>query len=107
MCAQPSGQYRRGPSENEDSLFNAREVFTKYLYHWPLFLLFIIVALFLAYSYARVDKPVYEVRASLVMQDNKDKQNIDKSALQELDIATPPKIVENEIEVLKSRNLIL
>jgi capsular exopolysaccharide synthesis family protein len=80
------------------------KLLTRYLYHWPLFLLVLITALILAFAYTRTLKPGYEVRATLLIQDEK-KTPEQQTALKELNLASSPKIIENEMEILKSRDL--
>lgn len=84
-----------------------REVFTKYAYHWPLFLLCLIFTLTLAFVYIKINKPVYQVKAKISIKDDKNKTTTDKAALlQELNLSTSPKLAESEVEILKSRPLI-
>ncbi len=90
---------------NETQFTDLRTVSARYLYHWPLFLSFIIIALALAAVYLKIAKPVYEVTATILVKDGK-KTPQEKSALQELDQSSSPKIAEAEIEVLKSKKLI-
>lgn len=80
------------------------KVLTRYLYHWPLFLLVLVIALLLAFAYTRTLKPGYEVKATLLIQDEK-KTPDQQTALKELNLASSPKIIENEMEILKSRDL--
>lgn len=80
------------------------KVLTRYLYHWPLFILVLLTALLLAFAYTRTLKPGYEVRATLLIQDEK-KTPDQQTALKELNLASSPKIIENEMEILKSRDL--
>ena len=85
---------------------NLRAVLARYRYHWPLFVAGVALALLGAYLYAQLVQPSYEVRASLLVEGEK-KTPAEKSALQELDLATTPKVVESEMEILKSRRLML
>lgn len=82
-----------------------KSVFNRYLYHWPLFIIGLLVCLAAALVYISVSKPQYEIRATILI-DNKSKDNTQKSALQEIDILQSNKVIENEIEVLKSKKLI-
>lgn len=95
-----------GHSKNNDDSINFREIFNNYSRYWPLFLVSVIIMLILAAVYSKFQKPVYTSIASLEMQDSKDKPNEEKSALQELDLFNAPKSVENEIQILKSRQLV-
>lgn len=92
---------------NQDDSFKPREVLMKYLFHWPLFLVCIVSTLALAVVYLKITKPVYEIKASLLIKDDNNLENNRRTgiALQELDITSPNKTVDNEIEVLKSRSL--
>ncbi len=92
---------------SQDDSFKPREVLMKYLFHWPLFLICVFATLSLAVVYLKITKPVYEIKASLLIKDDNNIENNRRTgiALQELDITSPNKTVDNEIEVLKSRSL--
>lgn len=100
-----SGNITPRQSKGDDDDIDLREISIKYISQWPLFVVSVIIALAIAFVVYKIKKPAYEIKATLVMQDNKDKTTEEKSALQELDLVNPPKIVENEIEILKSRQL--
>jgi tyrosine-protein kinase Etk/Wzc len=112
MCAQQSASSRNKGNNNKannitDEVVDFREVFAKYLYHWPLYVLLMAIFCGVGFFVTKIIKPGYEIKASLVLEDNKaDKPSKDNAALEELDLENPPKVVENEIEILKSRNLI-
>lgn len=104
MCAQKStAQQLKRPQPDDE--FNLREILVKYLHYWPVFLLFTIVTLIGAYAYHVVTKPVYDIRATLLLQDDSQTNDI-KSSLQSMGIAGSPKSFENDVEVLQSRRLI-
>lgn len=84
-----------------------RQTLTKYTYHWPLFLLCILLALALAFLYIKQTNPVYLVKAKLLIQDDKNKESSDKEdALMQLAMSTGAKQIESEVEIIKSRPLI-
>lgn len=85
---------------------DVRVVLTKYLYHWPLFALGLIVALVCSYIYLHNVNPVYEISATILVKDEKKSPQEDKAALPELNQTSSPKNAETEIEILKSKNLI-
>ena len=95
-----------GHSKGNDDSINFRDIFVNYSRYWPFFLASVVVMLILASIYVKFQKPVYTSVASLEMQDSKDKPTDEKSALQELDLFNAPKVVENEIQILKSRQLV-
>jgi tyrosine-protein kinase Etk/Wzc len=76
----------------------------RYLRYWPLFTVSLLIALGAALFYLRYVKPVYQIKSTLTIQDETTVPK--KSTLQELDLVTSPKVIETEIEVLKSRRLI-
>lgn len=83
---------------------NLRTVLMRYLRNWPWFIVSISIAIGAAYIYLLYQPPIYKVQASLLIKD--DKSGLDgASMLKELEIFTPKKVVENEIEILKSYTL--
>ncbi|WP_375444588.1 GumC family protein [uncultured Fibrella sp.] len=83
---------------------NLRAVLLRYLRNWPWFVVCIAMALAGAYVYLLYQPEVYKVQASLLIKD--EKKGLDgESMLKELEIFTPKKVVENEIEILKSYTL--
>lgn len=92
---------RKGDQQYKDT----RIILSKYLFHWPLFLLFMVIAFASAYAYIKFTNPVYEVSASILVKDEKKSPN-EKSAMQELDQSGSAKNAETEIEILRSKNLV-
>jgi tyrosine-protein kinase Etk/Wzc len=91
----------------EENGKNVKQSLSNYLYHWPLFLLFVCITVSLGILHIKRINPVYQVKAKLAIMDDKNKAVNDKSAaLEQLNLSTGPKLVESEIEVLKSRPLI-
>ncbi|WP_160290224.1 GumC family protein [Flavihumibacter solisilvae] len=71
----------------------------------PLFILSAVIFLSLAFIYSKWIQRSYEINASILIKD--EKKGIDESQMLEaLDIFRGKKIVENEIEVLRSRKFI-
>lgn len=95
-------------SFNEDDSFKPKETLNKYLFHWPLFALALLFSFSVAVVYLKLAKPVYDVNAELLIKEDNSVTNNSRAAsvLQELDISETDKLVDNEIEVIKSRNLI-
>lgn len=90
---------------NKHQFIDLRTVLTRYIYHWPLFLLGLIIAFAAAFTYINLVNPVYELNATILVKDEK-KSPEEKSALPELDQSSSPKNAEAEIEILKSKKLI-
>jgi capsular exopolysaccharide synthesis family protein len=73
---------------------------------WPLFLISLVVCLSLSYLYLRYTHPVYQAMASLMVKDeNKGADLIYNKALEEIGLGVNTKLIENEIELLKSYDL--
>lgn len=101
MTAPPTESY---PVLENESSSNFRETLNKYLYHWPLFVIGLLITLTAAFIYLKTTEPVYEAKATLLIQDEK-KVSEEEKALQEIDLTASSKLAENEVEVLKSRQL--
>ena len=76
----------------------------KYLPYWPIFIAFLIISLCAAWFYLRVTPPKYEIEASIMIKDDK-KGSSEGSTIESLDQLSRKKIVENEIEIFRSRTL--
>ena len=73
----------------------------KYYPYWPIFVLTILISLFAAYMYLRYTQPTYRVTGKLLVKD--EKKGVDASkVLDALNVFGEKKIVENEIDIIKS-----
>jgi len=80
----------------------------RYFFHWPIFFLSLAVFIVLAYFYNQYTKPVYPINATIEFKGTKNPDyNAEKNNLQELDQISTPIVFENEIEVLKSKKIML
>jgi len=91
-------------SEDKDSNFSSSFIF-RYLPYWPLFLLLTLIALGGAWLYLKYTTPVYETNARILIKDEK-KGSEDAKALETLDLISPKKIIDNEVEVIQSKTLL-
>jgi tyrosine-protein kinase Etk/Wzc len=81
-----------------------KDILFKYLPYWRLFAIFAVVFLIAARLYLWYAAPVYETAATILIKD--EKKGVDDSNLMEqLDLFGEKKLVDNEIEVIKSRML--
>lgn len=87
--------------EEEDLL---RKLFAKYLPYWPLFIGAVVVAVVGGWLFLKSSTPIYEATATLIIKDEK-KGNEESKLMESLDQISSKKIVENEIEVLQSRQI--
>ncbi len=77
----------------------------KYLSYWKWFLASFVLFMGLAAWYLMRTTPQYESRASILIKDGKS-TGAGVSMLEELDLFSSTKVVENEIEILRSHTLI-
>ena len=83
--------------------FDLKSFFFRYLKYWFWFPLCLILALVIARYYNWYKNPVYAVTAKLMVKD----ENVAKDQfLRQMDVETPAKNIENEIEILRSHSLL-
>lgn len=87
-----------------DKAPNLRAVLTRYLKQWPWFIVSVLVAMAGAYVYTLYQTPIYQIKTSLLIKDDK-KGLSEESILKEMDILAPKKAIENEIEILMSYSM--
>ena len=90
---------------------NGRKDFTgvlhKFLRNWPYFLISIVIAMGLVYGFLYITPPVYKVSSTLLIQYEKNGSAMSNStAFSDLNMFQTAKTVDNEIEILRSRDLI-
>lgn len=90
--------------QNKGSEVNIQEFLHKYLANWKWFILCIVISLSLGYVYIRSQIPQYIVETDILIKDNKSSGD-EKDFLQSLNINSSDKIIDNEIEILKSNSL--
>jgi len=84
---------------------NLREEIDKYLFQWKWFVLGVIITLTGAFLYLRYSTPIYQSTATILVKDEKKGE---ASILEDLSSGTPgfsSVNVEDEIQILKSKNL--
>ncbi|GAA4089421.1 GumC family protein [Mucilaginibacter panaciglaebae] len=95
-------------TSNEEAI-NLRMLLMKYADYWQLFLISFLIALIGVFIYKKYVLPTYDIVATLEIQDISDKPQAEKTSLvdfQQLDQVNAPRVVENEMEILKSNQLI-
>ena len=97
---QPNQSYQIVEAESP----SVRPILMRYLRQWPWFVLSVALGLAGAYVYLLYKQPTYRSQASLLIMDEK-KGSDQGSMLRELQVTSPKKVVENEIEILKSQTL--
>lgn len=80
------------------------DILFKYSPYWPIFIAFLIISLCAAWFYLRITPKKYEIEASVLIKDDK-KGTSDGDAITSIQQINRKKIVENEIEIFRSRTL--
>ncbi len=96
------------PTSNDEAI-NLRAMLIKYADYWKLFLISFIIALIGVFIYKKYVPPTYDIMATLEIQDISDKAPAESTSLvdfQQLDQVNAPRVVENEMQILKSNLLI-
>ncbi|WP_431216553.1 Wzz/FepE/Etk N-terminal domain-containing protein [Puia sp. P3] len=93
---------KRGIEDKDSNLITG--LLFKYLPYWPLFLILLILFGAGAWLYLRYATPIYEASATILVKDEK-KGVDDANLMEQLDLFGSKKLVENEIEVIRSRML--
>jgi capsular exopolysaccharide synthesis family protein len=92
---------------SDEKSINLREIIEKYIYHWRWFVLSLLVSLGLAFLYLRYSIPLYESKASVLIKDEKGGSGFSEMALfKDIGLLGGGSVIENEIEIFKSRTII-
>ncbi len=90
--------------EGKESLIG--QLISKYLPYWPMFAIALALGLGIAFIYLQYATPIYQANATIIIKDKK-KGNEESKLTESLDLISSKKILENEIEILQSRTLLL
>lgn len=83
------------------------EFLKRFIKNWPYFLVSILISLGLVYGFLYITPPVYLISSTLLIQDDKNGAAMSNStAFSDLNMFQTVKTVDNEIEILRSRDLI-
>ncbi|MBS1503464.1 MAG: polysaccharide biosynthesis tyrosine autokinase, partial [Bacteroidetes bacterium] len=83
-----------------------REKIFTYLRHWKWFAFSIVICLILGYIYTKLTTPLYKIETQLLIKDNKDNPGAQNDLLKDLDLFTSDKIIDNEIQIIRSKTII-
>ncbi len=87
---------------------NSQNLIKEYVYHWPLFVVSILITIAAAYYYLATATPIYPITAAVRFTNPTTDNNkpINNGSLSQLDPINNPVVVEDEINVIKSKKLI-
>src|ERR1700747_3496893 len=92
-----------GPGTLERDL---RDRIFSYSRHWKWFLFSIFISLALGYVYLRLATPKYKIETDLLIKPDDKSQAGQNDLLKDLDLFSSDKIIDNEVQVLKSKDII-
>ncbi|WP_229253811.1 Wzz/FepE/Etk N-terminal domain-containing protein [Dyadobacter sp. NIV53] len=91
--------------EEEEKKFDVQSYVRGYIRYWFLFPIFLLAALAAAYYYIQVTQPVYLAKATLLIKDEQKGLGGSSDIIEQMTQFGGNKLVENEIEILKSQTL--
>ena len=95
--------YNTNTAQKESNILSS--LLYRFLPYWPLFLLLFVISATTSWLYVRFATPVYAAFASIIIKDQR--KGVEESKMVEsLNAYTTNKIVENEIEIIRSRTLV-
>lgn len=94
--------YRSGFQNSQNLFLNT---FRNYFRYWKLIVVFSILSLALGLSYLFIRNPIYESTAAILIKDE-NRGIEDSKMIQSLDPLSSKKIIENEMEILRSKALL-
>ena len=90
--------------ENDKIPFDLKKTLYKYLAYWKWFFVSLSLSLSFAFLYLKFQTPEFNIHTSILIKDEKKGLGQD-DMLKQLDIFSSNKVVDNEIEILKSFSL--
>src|ERR1700761_1898715 len=90
--------------ELEESKNIIKIIFFRFIPYWPVFLITIVLSLVVAYYYLHYQTPIYEAKSTILLKEDKQSES-QANILEALNVFSSKKIVENELEGLKSHAL--
>ncbi len=93
---------------NENESNNLKDLITKYLSYWKLFILILFITNTFAFIYLRYSTKLYDAQAVILIKDDKKGGGIpsELSAFEDFGLLGSTSSIDNEIQILKSRSLI-
>src|ERR1700750_2758078 len=96
--------YEVEPKEADN--ISIRETLFKYLHYWKRILLSLVIFLALGFIYIKITTPLYQIETDLLIkQDKNTPNNGGDDILKSLDLFSSDKVIDNEIQILKSYTL--
>src|SRR6185503_8786964 len=95
-----------GIIEQDDNAPDLREILFKYFRYWKWFIFSLIVFFGLGFAYIKITTPLYQIETDLLIkQDKNDPSGGGNDILKSLNLFSSDKIIDNEVQILKSYTL--
>ncbi|WP_282132740.1 GumC family protein [Cellulophaga baltica] len=100
-------QYKYLPVAEEESTLNIREILSKYLRHWPWFLVLLCLTLGIAVAYLKLGPKTYQTVSSIIINDEENGGSSGSSSNMQIDLLSGLKTnsIANELGLLRSKRL--
>jgi capsular exopolysaccharide synthesis family protein len=98
--------FKNHPSDYNDRV-KIEKIIAKAKIYWPLFLICVLLSILIGYIYLRYSTPIYKIHAKVLIKDEKKGNGSEGQLFQDLGIRTGVASVDNEIEIFKSRSIML
>ena len=92
-----------GPNSLETNL---RETIFSYLRYWKWFLFSVIFFVGLGYIYLKLTTPKYKIETDLLIKPDDKSASGQNDLLKDLDLFSSDKIIDNEVQILKSKDIL-
>lgn len=97
---------QKSETTNKSAVIDLNDLLKKLAFHWPLYLILILLSVLGAFIYLKYAKPRYMSSAKLYLKDEKKGGGEEMDMLKSLSLFNSGKNIENEMEVIKSPILI-
>ncbi|WP_165750064.1 GumC family protein [Cellulophaga sp. Z1A5H] len=100
-------QYKYLPVAEEESTLNIREILSKYLRHWPWFVVLLFLALGIAVAYLKLGPKTYQTVSSIIINDEENGSSSGGPSGMQIDLLSGLKTnsIANELGLLRSKRL--
>ena len=97
---------KNGLEPSAANILTFQQLWSRYVVYWPLYLVLVAAGVAGAWVYLKYTVPLYQSNARILIKDEK-KGADDSKAMETFNLINTKKIIDNEVEVIQSRTLIL
>ncbi|QRQ99473.1 GumC family protein [Dyadobacter sandarakinus] len=100
-----NAEFTQDSFEEQDKKFDFQSYLRAFIRYWFLFPIFLVISLMAAFFFLQIKQPVYLAQATLLIKDEKKGISSGGDIIEQMTQFGGNKLVENEVEVLKSQTL--